>query len=328
MQKRALVTGANGFFGSHMARRLVEDGFTVRGLVRPGSSTAALDGVDLEIVRGDLAEGELPADLFKGVDQVYHIAGLFRQESVPQDYFHAVNAGGTEKVLRGALDAGVERFIHCSTIGVLGDIKNPPADENTPYNPGDHYQISKVEGEKLALEYHRRHGLPVVVVRPASIYGPGDLRFLKLFKSINKRLFFIIGSGKTHLQFIYIDDLVQAARLMAENPDVLGETFIIAGDEPVTINDLAACIAGVLDRPVPKIHLPYRPLKVAAKVVQKVCVPLGIEPPLYPRRLDFFTKNREFDISKARTRLGFQPQVDLQTGLTRVAEWYREQNYL
>jgi nucleoside-diphosphate-sugar epimerase len=112
--------------------------------------------------------------------------------------------------------------------------------------------------------------------------------------------------------------------LAAETPDVLGEVFILADEKPVTINDLSVCVAEVLGKQFTPRHLPYPPLKVAAKLVQKVCQPLGIEPPLYPRRLDFFVKNREFDISKARTRLGYHPQVDLRTGLTRVADWYRQ----
>lgn len=324
MPKKILVTGANGFTGSHLCRKLVEQGHRVRALVRPNSDRQALNGLDLEIHTGDISEDELPQPAFRGVEQVYHVAAIFRQEGVPVETFHAVNAEGTRKVLQAALQAGVERVVHTSTIGVLGHVAHPPANEETPYNPGDHYQSTKMEGEQIALEFHRRHGLPLTVVRPGSIYGPGDLRFAKLFKTINKGVFFIIGPGTTHLHFVYIDDLTDGMILAMENDRALGEVFILTGEHPVSIKELASCIAGVLGRPAPRRHLPYKPLKMAAHLVQKVCQPFGIEPPLYPRRLDFFVKNREFDISKARAVLGYQPQVDLQTGLERTAQWYRE----
>jgi nucleoside-diphosphate-sugar epimerase len=328
MGKKVLVTGANGFFGSNLCRKLAEQGHQVRGLVRPTSDLSTLNGTPVELVQGDLASGSLPDGLFDGVEVVYHIAGLFRQESLPLETFFAVNAQGVQLVLEGAMRAGVERAVHCSTIGVLGHIKNPPGNEETPYSPGDHYQDSKTEGEKIALEFHREHGYPVAIVRPGSIYGPGDMRFVKLFKSIKKGMYFIVGSGETHLHFVYIDDLVDGTILAAETPAAAGETFILADSAPITHNELAACIGSIVGRSSPTRHLPYKPLKVAAHVIQKVCVPLGIEPPLYPRRLDFFTKNREFDISKARRILGYTPKVDLQTGLKRTAAWYRENNLL
>jgi nucleoside-diphosphate-sugar epimerase len=328
LKKKVLVTGANGFTGSNLCRKLVSQGHDVTALVRPQSSIQTLRGLDINLVRADLSNGELPQKAFNRVEVVYHIAAAFRKEGVPRQYFYDVNVIGTRKVLEASLKAGIQRFVHCSTIGVLGNIKNPPANEETPYNPGDIYQKTKMEGEKLALDFFKKHNFPGVVVRPGSIYGPGDMRFVKLFKSINRGVFVIIGSGNTNFHMVYIDDLTDGMVLASEKEEALGEIFILTGNEPVKINDLASCIAEVLDKPVPTRHIPAAPVMLAAKAVQAACRPLGIEPPLYPRRLDFFLKNREFDIAKARNVLGYHPKVDLKSGLKATAEWYREKNLI
>jgi nucleoside-diphosphate-sugar epimerase len=328
LTKKVLVTGANGFTGSNLCRKLIFSGYEVTALVRPNGNTSALNGLAVNLVQADLSENSIPQEAFKGVDVVYHIAAAFRKEGLPRQHFHDVNVRGTKLILEKALKSNVQRFVHCSTIGVLGNIKNPPATEKTPYNPGDIYQRTKMEGEKLALDFFKKHKFPGVVVRPGSIYGPGDMRFVKLFKSIHRGVFFIIGSGKTSFHMVYIEDLIDGFILASEKEEALGEIFILAGNEPVKIKDLVSCVAEVLDRPVPKRHIPVSPVMLAAKIIQAACKPFGIEPPLYPRRLDFFIKNREFDISKARKVLGYQPKVNLKKGLQLTADWYRENNLL
>lgn len=322
-----LVTGASGFTGSNLCRRLVEAGCEVRALVRPTSKREALADLDLEIVTGDLAGDSLPADLCKNVDTVYHIAAMYREQGT-EKAFQQVNASGTDRLLYAALDAGVRRFVHCSTVGVLGNIENPPANEDAPYAPGDRYQKSKLEGELRALSFMREHGLPVTVVRPSAIYGPGDLRFVKLFRAINRRMFVMLGSGEVYYHYVYIDDLVAGFMLAAASDAAVGEVFIIAGAEFVTIKRLTEMIAEALGRPAPALHFPIAPVMFAAQACQAICEPLSIKPPLYPRRLDFFRKHRAFDISKARRILGYQPQVDMRTGIQRTADWYRSRNLL
>ncbi len=327
MAKKVLVTGASGFTGSHLCRKLVRSGYDVRALVRRTSNVGSLKDLDLEIAYGDLADKTFPTEALDGVSVVYNIAAVYRHE-VAEDQFYEVNARGVERLLNACLQAGVERLVHCSTVGVLGNIQNPPAAEDAPYGPGDPYQRSKLEGEKLVLAFGKQHSFPVSVVRPSAIYGPGDTRFLKLFKAIDRGRFVILGSGEVFYHYVYIDDLVDGFMLAAEKEAAQGEVFIIAGPEYVTINELARLIAEVLERPAPKLHLPIAPAMLAAKACQAICKPLGIEPPLYPRRLDFFIKHRAFDISKARRVLGYEPKVDLRTGLACTANWYKLNHYL
>lgn len=328
MPKKVLVTGANGFTGSHLCRKLVERGDHVLALVRESSNRDLLHGVDVEFVSGDLSEEKLPTEALRGVDTVYNVAAVFRTEGVPDKYFYEVNADGVERLLHAARQADVSGFVHCSTIGVLGAIKHPPATETAPYNPDDVYQRSKLEGEKRALAFQQKYDFPLAVVRPAAIYGPGDMRLLKLFRAIDKGVFWMIGDGEAYFHMVYVEDLADGIILASERPQAIGEVFIIGGDEYIKLNDLVQLIGDILGRSVVKRHIPVMPVMVAAVICQRLCRPLGIEPPLYPRRLGFFTKSRAFDISKAKQVLGYQPQFDLRTGLTLTAEWYRQQNHI
>ncbi len=325
---KALVTGATGFTGSHLTRYLLARGYEVRVLMRASSHPAAIDGLPVETALGDLGD-EAPLDsAMQGVEIVYHVGALYRAENLPKRAFRDVNVGGTRKLLEAAKRAGVSRFVHCSTVGVQGDVKNPPAREDAPYNPGDHYQESKRDGELLALDFGRREGLAVSVVRPTGIYGPGDTRFLKLFRTINNGTFRMIGSGKVLYHLTYVEDLAAGLTLAGECAPAVGEVFTIGGEDYLTLNELVAKIAAVLGRRVSGMSIPVWPVWLAGLGCEVFCRPFGISPPIYRRRVDFFTKSRAFDISKAKALLGYQPRVSLDEGLARTAAWYREQGLL
>jgi len=323
-----LVTGAGGFTGGALARRLVADGIAVRGSVRPGGDTGDLERLGVEVVQGDVRSGEDVRRMVEGCSTVYHIAALFRRAGVPDAEYTDVNVEGTRHLLEASMAAGVERFVHCSTIGVCGHIAQPPGTEETPYNPGDIYQRTKMEGEKLALEYFRDGRVKGAVVRPASIYGPGDLRLLKLFRMIKKQRFVRIGDGKPHFHTVYIDDLVEGFLLAARTDAACGEVFIIASAEHVPLNELFTLIADVLGVPPPRWRVPALPVQWLAGAVERVCIPLRIEPPIYRRRVDFFTKNRAFDIAKARKVLGYEPRTSLRQGLENTARWYQDKGLI
>ena len=191
-----------------------------------------------------------------------------------------------------------------------------------------YYQDSKTEGERLVLEYMREGRLPLTVFRPGGIYGPGDLRFLKLVKAIAKRRFIMLGSGEIPYQMIYIDDLIDGIVLCGTREEALGNVYILTGSEPLTLNELVRAIAEVLEVPPPRLRLPVWPVYLAGYACELVCKPLGINPPLYRRRVDFFRKARSFDISKARRELGFDPRTDIRTGIRHTADWYRARAHL
>jgi nucleoside-diphosphate-sugar epimerase len=295
----------------------------VRALVRPGSQSKTLDDKPVEIALADLAGNAAPLDeALRGIDVVYHLAAEYRREDVPRSVFWQVNVEGTRRLLEAASRHEVDHFVHCSTVGVQGEIKDPPATEEHPYSPGDHYQESKRDGELLARKFFRDKELAGTVVRPVGIYGPGDMRFLKLFKHISHGRFRMIGDGRVLYHLTFVEDLVSGIALAGTSPAAIGEVFTIGGEEATTLNELAASIAGIYGRKIPRVHIPARPVWLAGLMCELICKPLRLAPPIYRRRVDFFMKDRAFDISKARRLLGYSPTVSLTEGLTRTARWY------
>jgi nucleoside-diphosphate-sugar epimerase len=326
--ERILVTGGTGFTGGHLCERLAKEGDTVRALVRDRDRCGELSRWGVEVVTGDLRDPASLTRAMQGIDTVYHIAALYRPENVWRREMWETNVQGTQNILDAAVKGGVQRFVHCSTVGVHGDITHPPANEEAPYAPGDYYQESKAEGERVVLEYMAKGRLPIVVVRPAGIYGPRDLRFLKLFKAVKTGRFAMIGSGDVLYHMTYIDDLISGLLLCSRQARALGNVYILAGEEATSLNRLVQVMAEVLGVPAPRLRIPVAPVYLAGFMCELLCKPLGINPPLYRRRVNFFRKTRSFDISKAKRELGFAPKTDLKTGVGLTADWYRQYDYL
>jgi nucleoside-diphosphate-sugar epimerase len=324
---RAIVTGATGFTGLAVCKRLVSEGWDVTAFVRASPRVKPVEALGVRCVEVDITDAASVRRAMTPVDRVFHIAAMFRTEDTDRSVFHRVNVDAVEHVANACREAGVGRFIHTSTVGVQGQIDDPPADEEYRVNPNDHYQSTKWEGEQVARR-HMANGLPGVVVRPAGIYGPGDMRFLKLFRAIDRGTFFMIGSGKALYHLTYIDDLVEGFMLAASRPEAVGRGVHHrgsalhdgagngrdrgegAGQEAVEAEGAAraragggACLRG---------HL---------QAVQD-------QSPLYPRRVEFFTMDRGFTTEKAHRLLGYTPGVDIEEGLARTADWYRQEGLL
>jgi nucleoside-diphosphate-sugar epimerase len=323
---RVLVTGATGFTGGHLARALAARGHEVRALVRDLASPAPLEGI--ERVRGDLKDRGALAAAVHGVELVYNIAAIYRQAGLPSAEYRAVNAEAVGVLIAQAAAAGVRRVVHCSTVGVHGDVERPPAAEDAPLRPGDVYQWSKLEGESVARAEASRTGIELVIARPSGIYGPGDRRLLKLFRGVARRRFVMLGRGEIFYHLTYIEDLVEGFRLCGETARAAGRTYILAGGEVTTLNELVRLIAAEAGVAPPALRLPVWPVWLAGALCEAACAPLRIVPPLYRRRVDFFTKSRAFDITRARTELGYEPKVGLQEGIRRTLSWYREAGWL
>jgi dihydroflavonol-4-reductase len=315
-----LVTGSTGFTGGYLVRALVEAGYPVRVIVRSASKAATLPP-GVEVLEADIKDAAAVARAAEGVGIIYHLAAAYREASHREGDYRQVNVGATQNLLQAAAVHGVDRFVHCSTVGVLGHIANPPADETTPYSPGDPYQRTKCEAEVLALAFARERGVPVTVARPTAIYGPGDQRLLKMFRMIANGSFIMLGKGDVYYHMVYIDDLVEGLRLLAHHPAALGEVFILGGERYYSLKKIAGLVAEYLEVSPPRLHLPAWPVQMVGTLCEKICVPLGIEPPIYRRRVDFFTKSRAFSIEKARRMLGYQPKISLEAGLRLTLDW-------
>ncbi len=306
-----LVSGAAGFVGTALCEHLVAHGYRVRAMVRKSSDVERLASIGAEPILADLSNKNSLSKALEGVSGVFHIAALFRQAGLPASEFFKINVEGTKNLLDCAIDANVNKFVHCSTVGVCGHIENLPGTELTPYNPGDPYQESKAEGEKLFLSYVEQGKISGSVIRPAMIYGPHDTRTLKLFKKISEKKFFYVGPGKALVHFVDVRDLANAFRLAFENPNINGETFIIAGESSMELKELCSIISAILGVPEPWLHLPIKPMQFIGSLCEAVCTPLHINPPIFRRRVDFFTKDRRFDFSKANRLLQYNPSQSL-----------------
>lgn len=330
-KKKVLLTGATGFVGGHLARRLIGEEALLRVLVRASSSklrVAELQQLGAEVIVGDLTEASSVDQAVMGCDYVFHIGATFRQANLENDAYFQINVQGTRHVLDAAERHGVRKVIHCSTNGVHSHIEHPPADETAPIHPADIYQISKWEAEKLAHKRFTSGSLQGVILRPAMIWGEGDLRFLKLFRGIARRRLPIIGDGKSWTHWIYIDDLVDAFLLAAEKDVPSGEAFLIAGKRPVPLAYVFETIAKLAGVKVLPFKIPFKPLQSLSMLIETICKPFGINPPLYRRRIDFFIKNRSFKIEKAQRMLGFSPRYDFEEEAKRVYTWYKTQGLL
>ena len=321
---RLLITGGTGFIGSRLALSARGQGHEVivTGLLNNPAETLARGclaraGIEVAILSvSELAQSAV----LRGVDAVIHLAAAQHEVKKPDSHFRAVNVQGTATLLEACCTAGVGRFVHGSTIGVYGD-REGVLDETTPPAPENIYGITKLEAERVVLA---AQGLPVVVVRISEVYGPGDRRLLKLFQAIKRGRFFHIGPGTNLHHPIYVEDLARGLLLAAERPAAVGEVLVLPGRQPVTTDEMVAAVAAAVGKPSPRLRLPLRPFSAAAVVLEASLRPLGIQPPLHRRRMDFFRKSFTFAGGKAERVLGFTPEVDFRQGAMLTARWYQE----
>jgi nucleoside-diphosphate-sugar epimerase len=326
---RTFVTGGTGFTGAALVERLLKDGHSVAVLdTKPGLIADELERAGAELIYGSVTDREPVAKGSEGAEVVFHLAAAFRETGAPDSLYKSVNVDGTRIVVEEAIRAGARKVVYCSTQGVHGHIENPPGDENSPIAPADYYQQTKYEGE-LVLDEFDDADIEFCTLRPTAIYGPGDPeRFGMIFRRVEKGTFPIFGSGKTYYHPVYIDNLVDAF-ILAMAPGVgAGEAYIIADEEYFSIDELVRRVAKALDTEVNMPRFPIWPLIIAGHVCEKICKPFGVNPPIFPRRVDWFRQVRAFRIDKARRDLGYEPRVGADEGLRRTGEWYREHGYL
>ncbi|MDZ4786612.1 MAG: NAD-dependent epimerase/dehydratase family protein [bacterium] len=305
---------------------MCKSGHKVRALVRTTEQAEKVTRLGCEAVLGDLLNPTSLENACKGVDGVYHIAALFRQAGLPASQFAAVNVDGTKNILDAAIKCGVKRFIHCSTVGVHGHIASPPANEETPYNPGDAYQESKCTAEKMVQNYLDEGKISGLIIRPAMIYGPHDQRTLKLFKMLSMNRFFYVGQGNALVHFVDVRDLARAFMTAMDRSDINAESFIIAGESSLRLNMLVSIICNMMGVAEPFLHLPAKPIQLLGSLCEIICTPFKINPPIYRRRVDFFTKDRNFNCAKAAKMLSFRPRMSLTQELMDIIQSYINDN--
>jgi len=278
---------------------------------------------------GDVYDPELLQQAMVGVNQIYHLAAAYRATNLPDIELYNVHVTSTQILAKLALEqANFERFVHVSTVGVLGHIENPPADETTPYNPGDIYQETKTEAEQWLLSFGESNGLPFNVVRPAAIYGPGDRRLLKFFKIAKLPIMPLIGFSKGLYHLIHVEDLVEFIHFSSTTDQTLSNIYICGDPQANSLKDMLAIISEHNGKKARFIRIPASPLFFIARIVESISKKLDVEPFLYPRRVAFFTKDRSFNTNKMQSVEGFEYKYSAENGLRDLDDWYKQQNWL
>jgi len=326
---KVAITGATGFLGKNLALWLSKQGHELQLHARSETKVDSIKDLAKKIIVCDITDSESISELVAGADIVIHTVSNFRSASGTAESYKKINVDGTINTFQCAKAAGVKRFVHISTIGVLGDIKECPASETTEFNPGDNYQRTKLEAERyVRKQADADPDMELVVIRPCSLYGPGDMRMLKMFRMLKKGTFLAIGDCSANFHAVYIDDITAGIEHAMTHENINKEVFILGGDNYVSLKEYITTAAQAVDSKYPWIRLPFWPMYALSAVVEFICVPLKIEPPIFRRRIKFYRNNRAFDISKAKTQLGYSSSVSLEQGMEKTVAWYKANNHL
>jgi nucleoside-diphosphate-sugar epimerase len=321
-----LVTGGNGLLGHHLVPMLQERGDRVRVLALPTEDTSWLEERGVAAHRGDVQQPETLVEALRDVEGVVHLAAIHGVWASMEQH-RAVNVAGTQNVCRAALAAGVRRFVHVSSWTVYGMGLGRPADETFPLEPlSDPYPVSKAEADKLVQRMVAQNGLPAVIIRPGTIFGPGDqVNYGRIADRLGAGRGIIIGSGDNALPMVYVTDVARGLLLALDNERAVGQAYNITNDRPFTQHRFFEAIADELGVRSPRLHVPYVALYAAASAAEFLAKATrsGQPPPLTRLGVMLFGTENRHPIEKARGELGYAPEVPLAEGIRLAAEWYR-----
>jgi nucleoside-diphosphate-sugar epimerase len=329
MPSSCLITGATGFVGGHVAEACVARGIRVRALVRAGSDTKLLEKLGVTLHRGDLADPATIRPAVEGVESIVHCAAKVGDWGPVSDY-RVVNVEALRQLLDVCKGRPLQRFVHLSSLGVYAARHHYGTDENEPL-PAQHmdgYTQTKVEAERLALDYQRQQGIPVVVLRPGFVYGPRDRAVLpKLIDNLRKRRVRFIAGGRGAMNTIYVSNLVDAVFLALHKPNAIGQVYNLTDGEFVSKRGFINALVNGLDLPKPPpVSAPLWLARLLAYVMERRARRRNSpKPPLLTQaRLKFLGLNLDFSIDKAKRELGYQPRVTFEQGIEQTIAWYRQ----
>lgn len=325
-----LITGATGFIGPYLIQRLSAAGHACRCLIRPGSDTAPLKDWNVEFVAGDVTDPTSLEGVADGMDGLFHMATLGHMSnfSAPESQFEAVNVEGTVQVMHAALEAGVKKIVHCSTVAAMGICRDIPATEGSACRPHHVYGRSKLRAEKEVLRMVAERGLPAVITRFSMVYGPGDRRdLLKLVRLANRGLLPQVGTKPKLTPLIHAEDAVSGL-LAAAGKGRSGEVYLITNKQSEPFDKIITIIREALGiRKIP-LYVPEWAALLSATLIEKTFSLAGKVPPVTRKNIESTLADRVFSIAKAQKELGFNPSIDPEIGIRETVNWYRQKGWV
>lgn len=324
---KIIITGANGMIGQHLARRLLKDGHDVTAFIRKSSKLGMLGGLHgLKYAYGDVTEQSSLDEAIRGKDIVFHLAGIVHLPYKEEQAYYDVNVTGTENVLKAcAENPSLKKLVHCSSVSCYAPSENAIT-EDYPCHSKYPYGKSKLEAELKIKEFAKEHPLPYVIVRPARVYGSGDMTLLPLFRMVKKGTYFHVGKMDSDMMPIHADDMAEAfVRCMdAKN----GEAYNVAGPEVVTTRQFMEAVAKIEGKKLPSISVPLPIVKAVAIITETIFGLMKKDPPLSIKKLKFFTLSEKYSTKKIEDELGFVPTIKIEEGLEELYKWYLENSLL
>jgi dihydroflavonol-4-reductase len=329
-----LVTGAAGFVGPYLIRRLLSSGQGCRCIVRSRGkakeSLVSQEAGPVEIVEADITKPETLYGMCDGIDTVIHMAtlGHMSHHKVPSEMFDKVNVDGSVNVAKEALRARVPRFIHCSSVAAMGICEDVPATEESFCKPHHPYGLSKLRADQEIQRLVNEAGLPAVIVRFSMVYGPGDHRdVLRLVRLAKKGLIPRIGKRTKLTPLIHVEDAVKGLLLAAERGRT-GEVYLITNEASEPFDHLVGIIREALGSRVFSVYIPEWAALLAASLIEKAFLALGKSPPVTRKNIESTLADRVFSVEKAKRELGFEPATDVEMGLKETVSWYIRNGWL
>jgi nucleoside-diphosphate-sugar epimerase len=328
MTKRYLVTGATGFIGRHVARACRARGETVSTIARPSAKASEIEKEGIKVLRGDLAEEATVRKAVEGADVIIHCAAKVGDRGGLDEY-RPINVDALRVLLEACRAKAIDRFVHMSSLGVYEARHHYGTDESEPL-PETHmdaYTTTKVEADRLAFSYHKTHGVPVVILRPGFVYGPGDIAVLPhLLKRLRERRFNYLGGDQRVLNCIYVGNLMEAVFPAIEKKEAISQAYNLTDGERITRERFMNTIADTLGVERPRQKLPRWLAGLASRLLRWQIRRAGMtgKPWITPAQYKFLQLNLEFSIAKAKRELGYRPRYTFEEGMRETLAWYRD----
>jgi len=325
-----LITGATGFIGPYLVRKLISQGHSCRCLVRSPAKGGLMLEPGVELIKGDITDKETLKGIASGMDGIYHLATLGHMHNfdMPQSAFEDVNAQGTINIMKEALAAGVKKIVHCSSTAAMGITKDAPADEESeciPYHP---YGKSKLNAEKEVTGLVRAKGLPAVIIRFSMVYGPGVRHdIIKLARLAKKRIIPKIGYKRKLTPLIHVDDAIEGL-LLAMEKGRAGEIYLITNAQSEPFDKIIKIIKDALGVTDISFTIPEWAALNAASLIEYTSILFNKTPFVTRKNIESTIADRIFSIEKARRDLGFKPRIDPEEGLRDTVRWYLKNDWV